>query len=122
MKNMIKNRCAWMLVAVACLLCVSCIQNPPVEARKTKKVVFYVKTINVSTEPMPTSRAYGIRAPIYDDTDGQELTDLYFFVDGELACHQQNSQSDFGTIELELEVYEAPASVPALKSGSVRSA
>lgn len=103
MKTMIKNRCAWLLVAVACLLCVSCIQNPPIETRRTKKVVFTIKTLNVVTEPMQIIRADGMRAPIYDDTDGQELTDLYFFVDGELACHQQNSQSDFGTIELELE-------------------
>ena len=116
MKNMIKNRCAWLLAAVACVICVSCIQNPPVEARKTKKVVFYVKTINVATDPMQTSRAYGIRAPIYDDTDGQELTDLYFFVDGELACHQQNSQSDFGTIELELEYGDHDVTVVATRS------
>ena len=116
MKNMIKSRCAWMLVAVACLLCVSCIQNPPVEARKTKKVVFYVKTINVAIEPMQIIRAEEMRAPIYDDTDGQELTDLYFFVDGELACHQQNSQSDFGTIELELEYGEHDVTVVATRS------
>ena len=116
MKNMIKNRCAWLLVAVACLLCVSCIQNPPVAARKTKKVVFYVKTINVAIEPMQIIRAEEMRAPIYDDTDGQELTDLYFFVDGELACHQQNSQSDFGTIELELEYGDHDVTVVATRS------
>ena len=116
MKNMIKNRCAWMLVAVACLLCVSCIQNPPVAARKTEKVVFYVKTINVAIEPMQIIRAEEMRAPIYDDTDGQELTDLYFFVDGELACHQQNSQSDFGTIELELEYGDHDVTVVATRS------
>ena len=103
MKNMIKNRCAWLLVAVACLLCVSCIQNPPIETQRTKKVVFYIQTLKVATDPIQISRSDGKRAPIYDDTDGQELTDLYFFVDGELACHQHNSQSDFGTIELELE-------------------
>ena len=116
MKTMIKNRCTWLLVAVACLLCVSCIQNPPVEARRTKKVVFTIKTLNVATEPMQISRADGIRAPIYDDTDGQELTDLYFFVDGELACHQQNSQSDFGTIELELEYGDHDVTVVATRS------
>ena len=116
MKNMIKNRCAWMLVAIACLLCVSCIQNPPVEARKTKKVVFYVKTINVAIEPMQIIRAEEMRAPIYDDDGGQELTDLYLFVDGDLACHQQNSQSDFGTIELELEYGEHDVTVVATRS------
>ena len=116
MKNMIKNRCAWLLVEVACLLCVSCIQNPPVEARKTKKVVFYVKTINVAIEPMQIIRAEEMRAPIYDDTDGQELTDLYFFVDGELACHQQNSQMDFGTIELEMEYGDHDVTVVATRS------
>ena len=116
MKNMIKNRCAWLLVAVACLLCVSCVQNPPVDALKTKKVVFTIKTLNVATEPMQISRADGMRAPIYDDTDGQELTDLYFFVDGELACHQQNSQSDFGTIELELEYGDHDVTVIATRS------
>lgn len=113
---MIKNRCAWLLVAVACLLCVSCIQNSPIEARKTKNVVFTIKTINVSTEPMQISRVDRMRAPIYDDTDGQELTDLYFFVDGELACHQQNSQTDFGTIELELEYGEHDVTVLATRS------
>ena len=116
MKTMIKNRCAWLLAAVACLLCVSCIQNPPVESRRTKKVVFTIKTINVATEPMQISRADGMRAPIYDDTDGQELTDLYFFVDGELACHQQNSQTDFGTIELELEYGDHDVTVVATRS------
>ena len=116
MKTMIKNRCAWLLSAVACLLCVSCIQNPPVEARITKKVVFIIKTLNVVTEPMQISRAEGMRAPIYDDTDGQELTDLYFFVDGDLACHQQNSQADFGTIELELEYGEHDVTVVATRS------
>ena len=116
MKNMIKNRCAWLLVAVACLLCVSCIQNPPVAARKTKKVVFYVKTINVAIEPMQIIRAEEMRAPIYDDTDGQELTDLYFFVDGELACHQQNSQAEFGTIELEMEYGDHDVTVVATRS------
>ena len=116
MKNMIKNRCAWLLVEVACLLCVSCIQNPPVEARKTKKVVFYVKTINVAIEPMQIIRAEEMRAPIYDDDGGQELTDLYLFVDGDLACHQQNSQSDFGTIELELEYGDHDVTVVATRS------
>ena len=116
MKNMIKNRCAWLLMAVACVLCVSCIQNPPVEARITKKVVFIIKTLNVVTEPMQISREDGMRAPIYDDTDGQELTDLYFFVDGDLACHQQNSQADFGTIELELEYGDHDVTVVATRS------
>ena len=116
MKNMIKNRCAWLLAAVACLLCVSCIKNPPVEALRTKNVVFTIKTLNVVTEPMQTSRADVMRSPIYDDTDGQELTDLYFFVDGYLACHQQNSQSDFGTIELELEYGEHDVTVVATRS------
>ena len=116
MKNMIKNRCALLLAAVACLLCVSCIQNPPTEARRTKKVVFTIKTLNVVTEPMQISSADGMRAPIYDDTDGQELTDLYFFVDGELACHQQNSQTDFGTIELELEYGDHDVTVVATRS------
>ena len=116
MKNMIKNRFAWLLVAVTCLLCVSCIQNPPVEARRTKKVVFTIKTLKVATEPMQISRAEEMRAPIYDDTDGQELTDLYFFVDGELACHQQNSQTDFGTIELELEYGDHDITVVATRS------
>ena len=120
MKNMIKNRCAWPLAAVACLLCVSCIQNPPTEARKTKKVVFTIKTLNVATEPMQISNADRMRAPIYDDTDGQELTDLYFFVDGELACHQQNSQSDFGTIELELEYGDHDVAVVATRSDGQR--
>ena len=116
MKNMIKNRCAWLLVAVACLLCVSCIQNPPVAARKTKKVVFYVKTINVAIEPMQIIRAEEMRAPIYDDDGGQELTDLYLFVDGDLACHQQNSQMDFGTIELEMEYGDHYVTVVATRS------
>lgn len=116
MKNMIKNRCAWLLVAVACMLCVSCIQNQPVDERRTKKVVFTIKTINVATEPMQISRAEEMRSPIYDDTDGQELTDLYFFVDGELACHQQNSQTDFGTIELELEYCDHDVAVVATRS------
>ena len=116
MKKMIKDRCAWLLITVACLLSVSCIQNPPVEARRTKKVVFTIKTLNVVTEPMQISRAEGMRAPIYDDTDGQELTYLYFFVDGYLACHQQNSQSDFGTIELELEYGEHDVTVVATRS------
>ena len=116
MKTMIKNRCAWPLVAVACLLCVSCIQNPPVEARRTKKVVFTIKTLNVVTEPMQIRHSDGMRAPIYDDTDGQELTDLYFFVDGELACHQHNSQTDFGTIELELEYGDHDVTIVATRS------
>ena len=116
MKNMIKNRCAWPLAAVACLLCVSCIQNTPVEARRTKKVVFTIKTLNVATEPMQISNADRMRAPIYDDTDGQELTDLYFFVDGDLACHQQNSQAEFGTIELELEYGDHDVTVVATRS------
>ena len=116
MKNMIKIRCAWLLVEVACLLCVSCIQNPPVEARKTKKVVFYVKTINVAIEPMQIIRAEEMRAPIYDDDGGQELTDLYLFVDGDLACHQQNSQMDFGTIELEMEYGDHDVTVVATRS------
>ncbi len=114
MKTMIKNRCAWLLVAVTCLLCVSCIKNPPVEERRTKKVVFNIKTLNVATEPMQIIRADEMRAPIYDDA--QELTDLYFFVDGELACHQQNSQSDFGTIELELEYGDHDVTVVATRS------
>ena len=116
MRTMIKNRCAWLLAAVACLLCVSCIQNPPTETRKTKKVVFTIKTLKVATEPMQISRAEEKRAPIYDDTDGQELTDLYFFVDGDLACHQQNSQADFGTIELELEYGDHDVTVVATRS------
>ena len=116
MKNMIKNRCSWLLVVVACVICVSCIQNPPVEARRTKNVVFIIKTLNVVTEPMQISRAEGMRAPIYDDTDGQELTDLYFFVDGYLACHQQNSQMDFGTIELEMEYGDHDVTVVATRS------
>ena len=116
MKNMIKDRCAWLLITVACLLCVSCIQNPTVEARTTKKVVFIIKTLNVVTEPMQISRADGMRSPIYDDEGGQELTDLYFFVDGELSCHQQNRQSDFGTIELELEYGDHDVTVVATRS------
>lgn len=116
MKNMIKNRCSWLLVVVACVICVSCIQNPPVEARRTKKVVFIIKTLNVVTEPMQIIRAEEMRAPIYDDDGGQELTDLYLFVDGDLACHQQNSQSDFGTIELELEYGEHDVTVVATRS------
>ena len=116
MKTMIKNRCAWLLAAVACLLCVSCIRNTPIETRKTKKVVFTIKTLNVATEPMQISRVDGMRAPIYDDTDGQELTDLYLLVDGDLACHQQNSQSDFGTIELELEYGDHDVTVIATRS------
>ena len=116
MKTMIKNKCAWLLLAVACMFCVSCIQNPPVDARRTKKVVFNIKTLNVVTEPMQISSADGMRAPIYDDTDGQELTDLYFFVDGELACHQQNSKADFGTIELELEYGDHDVTVVATRS------
>ena len=116
MRTMIKNRCAWLLAAVACLLCVSCIKNPPTEARKTKKVVFIVQTLKVVTEPMQISRAEGMRATIYDDEGGQELTDLYFFVDGELACHQQNSQTDFGTIELELEYGDHDVTVIATRS------
>ena len=113
---MINNRCALLLAAVACFLCVSCIKNPPTEARRTKKVVFTIKTLKVATEPMQISRAEEMRAPIYDDTDGHELTDLYFFVDGDLACHQQNSQSDFGTIELELEYGDHDVTVIATRS------
>ena len=116
MKNMIKNRCAWLLAAVTCLLCVSCIQNPPTDTRRTKKVVFTIKTIKVATEPMQINRAEEMRSPIYDDEGGQELTDLYFFVDGDLACHQQNSQSDFGTIELELEYGDHDVTVVATRS------
>ena len=116
MKNMIKNRCAWLLAAVTCLLCVSCIQNPPTETRRTKKVVFTIKTIKVATEPMQIRHAEEMRAPIYDDTGGQELTDLYFFVNGNLLCHQHNSQSDFGTIELELEYGEHDVTVIATRS------
>ena len=116
MKNMIKNRCAWLLAAVACLLCVSCIQNPPTEARRTKKVLFYIQTLKVATEPMQISRVDGMRAPIYDDEGGQELTDLYFFVDGELACHQQNSQTDFGTVAIELEYGDHDVTVVATRS------
>ena len=116
MRTMIKNRCAWLLAAVACLLCVSCIQNTPIETRKTKKVVFYIQTLKVATEPMQIRHAEEMRAPIYDDTDGQELTDLYFFVDGNLACHQQNSQADFGTIELELEYGDHDVIVVATRS------
>ena len=116
MKNMIKNRCAWLLAAVACVICVSCIQNTPIDTRKTKKVVFYVQTLKVATEPMQISRSEEKRAPIYDDTDGQELTDLYFFVDGNLVCHQQNSQTDFGTIELELEYGDHDVTVVATRS------
>lgn len=116
MKNMIKNRCAWLLVEVACLLCVSCTQNQPTEARRTKNVVFTIKTLKVATEPMQTIRAEEMRAPIYDDTDGQELTDLYFFVDGELAFHQQNSQTDFGTVALELEYGDHDVTVLATRS------
>ena len=116
MRTMINNRCAWLLAAVACLLCVSCIQNPPIEARRTKKVVFTIKTLKVATEPMQISYAEGMRAPIYDDTDGQELTDLYFFVDGELSCHQQNSQAEFGTIELEMEYGDHDVTVVATRS------
>ena len=116
MKNMIKNRCSWLLSAVACVICVSCIQNPPTETRRTKKVVFIIKTLNVVTEPMQISREDVMRAPIYDDTDGQELTDLYFFVDGDLACHQQNSQTDFGAIELELEYGDHDVTVIATRS------
>ena len=116
MKNMIKNRCAWLLAAVACVICVSCIQNTPIETRKTKKVVFYVQTIKVSTEPMQIRHAEEMRAPIYDDEGGQELTDLYFLVDGELACHQQNSQADFGTIEIELEYGDHDVTVVATRS------
>lgn len=116
MKNMITNRCACLLTAVACLIFVSCIQNTPIETRKTKKVVFTIKTLKVATEPMQISRAEEMRAPIYDDTDGQELTDLYFFVDGDLACHQQNSQTDFGTIELELEYGDHDVTVVSTRS------
>ena len=116
MRTMINNRCAWLLTAVACLICVSCIQNTPIETIKTKKVVFYVQTLKVVTEPMQIIHADGMRAPIYDDTDGQELTDLYFFVDGDLTCHQQNSQSDFGTIELELEYGDHDVTVVATRS------
>ena len=116
MKNMIKNRCAWLLVAAVCLLFVSCIKNPPTDVRRTKKVVFIIKTLNVVTEPMQIRQEEGMRAPIYDDTDGQELTDLYFFVDGDLACHQQNSQSDFGIIELELEYGDHDVTVVATRS------
>ena len=116
MRTMINNRCALLLAAVACFLCVSCIKNPPTEARRTKKVVFTIKTLKVATEPMQISRAEEMRAPIYDDTDGHELTDLYFFVDGDLACHQQNSQSDFGTIELELEYGDHDVTVIATRS------
>lgn len=116
MKTMIKNRCAWLLTAVACLLFVSCIQNPPTEERRTKNVVFYIQTLKVATDPMQISRAEKMRAPIYDDTDGQELTDLYFFVDGDLACHQQNSQTNFGTIELELEYGDHDVTVVATRS------
>ena len=116
MRTMIKNRCAWLLAAVACLLCVSCIQNTPIETRKTKKIVFYIQTLKVATEPMQIRHAEEMRAPIYDDTDGQELTDLYFFVDGNLACHQQNSQADFGTIELELEYGDHDVIVVATRS------
>ena len=116
MKTMIKNRCAWLIAAVACLLCVSCIKNPPTEARKTKKVVFIVQTLKVATEPMKIRHAGKMRAPIYDDTDGQELTDLYFFVDGQLECHQQNSQTYFGTIELELEYGDHDVTVVATRS------
>ena len=65
---------------------------------------------------MQISRAEEMRAPIYDDTDGQELTDLYFFVDGHLACHQQNSQAEFGTIELELEYGDHDVTVIATRS------
>ena len=116
MRTMIKNRCALLLSAVACVICVSCIQNSPVDAQRTKNVVFTIKTLNVVTEPMQISRAEGKRAPIYNDTDGQELTDLYFFVDGELSCHQQNSQTDFGTIELELEYGDHDVTVVATRS------
>lgn len=116
MKTMIKNRCAWLLAVVACLICVSCIQNQPTDEPKTKKVVFYVQTLKVATEPMQISRAKKMRAPIYDDECGQELTDLYFFVDGDLARHQQNSQSDFGTIELELEYGDHDVTVVATRS------
>lgn len=120
MRTMIKNRCAWLLAAVACLLCVSCIQNPPTEARRTKKVVFTIKTINVVTEPMQISSAEKMRSPIYDDEGGQELTDLYFFVDSELVCHQHNSQSNFGTIELELEYGDHDVTVVATRSDGQR--
>ena len=116
MKNMIKNRCAWLLAAVACLLCFSCIKNTPIETRKTKNVVFYIQTLKVATETMQIRHAEEMRAPIYDDEGGQELTDLYFFVDGDLACHQQNSQTDFGTIELELEYGDHDVTVVATRS------
>lgn len=116
MKTMIKNRCAWLLAAVACVFCVSCIQNPPIETRRTKKVVFTIKTLKVATESMQIRHEYERRSPIYDDTDGQELTYLYFFVDGDLACHQQNSQADFGTIELELEYGDHDVTVVATRS------
>ena len=116
MKNMITNRCAWLLAAVACVLCVSCIQNPPVESRRTKKVVFYVQTLKVDTEPMQIRRSEEKRSPIYDDTDGQDLPDLYFLVDRALARPQQHRQSDFGALELELEYGYHDVTVVATRS------
>ena len=69
------------------------------EPKQTKQVTFSIDAFHVQTQPMNAPR----RAPIYDDTDGQPLTDLYIFDGTTQLAHQTSDMESFGTVTLALE-------------------
>lgn len=69
------------------------------EPKQTKQVTFSIDAFHVSTQPMNAQ----LRAPIYDDTDGQPLTDLYVFDGTTQLAHQTSDMESFGTVTLSLE-------------------
>lgn len=83
-----------MLAALCCL--VACNNNAPTP---TQSVTFHVDAFHIAQEPMKAPS----RAPILDDNDGVELTDLYIFQGTTLLAHQTSDQETFGTITLTME-------------------
>lgn len=96
--------------ALCSVLMLSCSNEEP---KQTKQVTFSIDAFHISTQPMNLPR----RAPIYDDTDGQPLTDLYVFDGTTQLAHQTSDMESFGTVTLSLEYGSHDLSFIATRSG-----
>lgn len=83
-----------MAISILALSCST--KNDP---EQKHEVIFKLPQLAVETEPMGAPIR---KAPVLQDDDGQQMTDLYIFDGDEWAGYQKNTDSDFGTITLML--------------------
>lgn len=90
----------YLVIAAFVAAFVACSNTQKDEPKQERTVVFRVLGFEVETEGMTVAGRRG--APILDDENGMELTDIYVFDGTAQLAHQTSDAADFGTVTLNL--------------------